>query len=254
MDRKQAYLSGKAQHAPMNGHADNRGTAPNRGALIRQLPAVVLGSLAAVVTVVALDHFRERPPSSTPFSRASRGLAPNERFLRTVLVEGRGLDRVAELERQVRDLEERLYAGEAESTEERTPRFSHEESMARVDEAFAAFERGHERDVPDPTWAPDATTSLTSGLFALGEEIGFKVVQADCRMTTCRARVTFEDYASAQARGPRLVEQLYPGLNCAQRMRWTPPVDSKAPYSTELYLDCAEQRAGVVHPVESNGT
>lgn len=219
----------------------------------RHLPSVVIGVVAAVATVVALDHFREQPRSSTPLSQASREAAPSERVVRNVIVEGRGLDRVAELERQMRELQATLDAAKGEPQEEK-PRITHEEAIQKMDEAFAAFDRDHERDGADPSWAPQATNNLATGLSTLGEEVGFKVGQTDCKTTTCRATVTFSDYGSAQAKAPRLVEQQFAGLNCTQRMRWQPPADLRAPYSAQLYLDCTELRGGVIEPLEDNDT
>jgi hypothetical protein len=84
------------------------------------------------------------------------------------------------------------------------------------------------------------------GLTTLGEQLGFIVGPTDCKTTTCRAAVTWGDYTSARTTGMQLVERFFPGLNCAQEIRLAAPDNPNASYTTQLFLDCADQRAGVV--------
>jgi len=210
-----------------------------------RLQSAGIGVLAAVATVLAIDQFRERSKPAghgdEPESASvGRGQEP---VVRTVVVEGGGLDRIAALERQLRDLQ----AAKAASAK---PAVDLEQQAAlvrkRIEETYAKLDRTHDLDTPDPGWAPGAQRTLVSGLTHLSEELGFKVGAADCKTTTCRATVTWNDYSSARSTGVRLVEELYPGLNCVRRIRLNAPADPGAPYTTRFYLDCVDQRAGTV--------
>jgi hypothetical protein len=209
-----------------------------------RLQSAAIGVLAAVATVLAIDQFRERPkPAGHEEPESASVGRGQEPVVRTVVVEGGGLDRIAALERQLRDLQ----AAKAASAK---PAVDLEQQAAlvrkRIEETYAKLDRTHDMDTADPGWAPGAQRTLVSGLTHLSEELGFKVGAADCKTTTCRATVTWNDYASARTTGVRLVEELYPGLNCVRRIRLNAPADRGAPYTTRFYLDCVDQRAGTV--------
>jgi len=222
------------------------------GILTRQIPAAAVGVLTAVVTVLAINHQRAAAPGAAApgqngfgDEQASRG---SEQVIRKVVVDPRGFDRIADLERRVRELQEARAASEtspaaAENLADPV------EARRRVKEMYAELDRAHDHDAPDPRWAPGATSDLVTGLTALGQKVGFTLGATDCKTTTCRATVTWSNYAAARAKGVELVEDIFGGLNCAQKINLLEPSDPNAPYTTRLYLDCADLRTGLANTI-----
>jgi hypothetical protein len=165
------------------------------------------------------------------------------------VVDDGAFDRISELERQLRELQAR---GASAKSPEARAKLDEAEIRRRVDEAYAGLNQAHERDVADPAWAPAATKQLVGGLTALGERLGFSVGETDCKTTTCRATVTWGDYSSAASTGVQLVERFFPGFNCTQKIRLGAPENPSAAYSTQLFLDCADQRAGLADELSAH--
>jgi hypothetical protein len=216
------------------------------GTLLRRLPSVAVGVLAAVVTVLAIDHRRTGAPQAPSAAEsgaleASRG----ERTVHRVVVDQQAFDRISALEQRVRELQETRPAPAAGAAAPAAAPPDPEEFRRALKELYTQLDQAHERDAPDPGWAPGATTRFVTGLNGLGEKLGFTLGPTDCKTTTCRATVTWGNYAAARATGAQLVEQMFAGLNCTQRINLEEPSAPSAPYTTHLYLDCAELRAGV---------
>src|SRR5690606_5151550 len=93
---------------------------------------------------------------------------------------------------------------------------------------------------------------LGAGMSSWGEQLGFTVVEAECKTTMCRASLEWEDYEAAKRTGLRLPERQLPGLNCNRHIWLDEPADPTKPYSTDFYLDCTDQRAGLVEVVATD--
>jgi hypothetical protein len=241
----------------MNGsNTTAEGRASMVGLLLRKLPAAGMGVIAAVATVIALDRWRaHHSPAPSVSKEAAPVAAPApaaENGSRRVIVDNRAFDRIAELERRLRELEAAQTAPAVGSAALEQPPPDPQETRRKVDELYAELDRAHERDAADPEWAPRATKGFASGLTALGEKLGFTVGPLDCKTTTCRADVNWGDYDAARTKGAQLVEEYYGGLNCLQRIRLGPPADPSAPYSTRLYLDCTAMRAGAAEEIRTD--
>jgi hypothetical protein len=218
--------------------------------LLGKLQSIGVGVLAAAVTVLVMDRVRQRPTQARVTEASPR--ASGERFVRAAVLEGGGLARINELERQLRELQASVAAKSDDSNKEEA--LSRADLLRERDEAYARFEQAHDRDTPDAEWSPAAQEQLLSGLNRLGQKLAFEVGPVDCKTTTCRATISWSDYGSARASTAALVEHYYPGLNCAQRVRMKAPEDQNAPYSAELYLDCTDQRAGLVDEPPATST
>lgn len=211
------------------------------GSIVQKLQSMGVGVLAAVITVAAFEHFRERPVSASK-QRAelvSRPVGAGTEY-RTVIVDGDS-SKLSALEDRLQKLEQANRASEAESA----PESDTEQTGQQVKDEWASIERTHASDAQDREWAPTAQRHFLEGLTPMSAEFGFKVAEAECKTTTCRATVTFPSYAAARMSGMKLIETLYPGLNCMRRIQLGAPENPDAPYSTRIYLDCADQRAGL---------
>lgn len=219
-------------------------------ALISKLPAVGVGVLTAVATVLVLDAWRAPgtpvPGASTELVEQARASQGEQRVIRSVVVDSAANDRITALERQISEMRPATNAEAKDPTPLEEASLDPEEARRQVHNEFAEFDRQHERDLPDPDWSPSATRYFATGLAALAEKVGFSVGALDCKTTTCRAIVTWPDYLTARRTRARVVEESFQGLNCEQRILMPEPSDPNAPYSTRLQLDCTDLRAGTV--------
>lgn len=225
-------------------------------ALGARVSSAVIGVVAAIVTVVVVDQWRKPPqvglaPRPSPLPRTSDAKSTDgTQIVRTVFVDRTDDEKLAELQQQVKELRD---AREAEEQKRNEPwvRRDPEEARRALEAMFSELDRQFSSDPPDATWSPGAQKDLAGGLGDMGREFNFRVGAAECKTMTCRATVAFSDYESAVKAGRELAERTFPGLNCAQKVWLKPPEDPSAPYSTNLYLDCSEQRAGLVEAVSS---
>jgi hypothetical protein len=211
---------------------------------MKVIPSAVIGVVAAVVTVFALEGWRAREVKSEPVRAVVQPLEGEKTVIKRVI--GReGLDRLAELERRVKELQSEkarsedgpAMAGDAEATRK------------RVDERFAELDRLHEQDAPDPTWSMKASEQFAGDLAKLGEKLGFSIGPTECKTTTCRAAIQYESYSAARTTMAQLVEHSYNGLNCEQGMRLAEPEHPDSAYTAHLYLDCKDLRAGLADEI-----
>lgn len=204
--------------------------------------SVMAGILGAAATLL-IGHTFERADAKSAASEV--------RSEREVIIRKSGNDsRTAALEAAVRRLEvsqshtmdDEGAENEPEGDNSPTP----EEARLHVVDTFSQLEKRHEEDPVDLEWAGPAEKHLNEGLQSLSEKMRLSVLNAECKTEMCRAEVEWENYATAKESGLRLAEVIVPGLNCAQSIWLDEPKDPDSRYSAKLYLDCANQRAGLV--------
>ena len=121
-----------------------------------------------------------------------------------------------------------------------------EEERRRVEAQFSELERQLQADPVDPSWSSGATESLRNDLSAVAREQGFDLVAVECRTDMCRATLRWNNYEAALRTGMLLPERAIPGLNCVKSIWLKEPDNPDGLYSSNLYLDCTEQRTGNV--------
>ncbi|HWO26765.1 MAG TPA: hypothetical protein VNO30_48885 [Kofleriaceae bacterium] len=120
-----------------------------------------------------------------------------------------------------------------------------EEERKRVEAQFGELERHLLADPVDPSWSGGAAELLRNDLSGITGKDGFNLVTVECRTEMCRATLQWENYEAAVKTGMRLPERAIPGLNCAKSIWLKEPENPAGSYSSSLYLDCSEQRAGI---------
>ncbi|WP_437735778.1 hypothetical protein [Sorangium sp. So ce1335] len=153
----------------------------------------LLGAGAGLTAALLFARFQ--PPSSEPAGvpRATGEVAP-PRESRAELA--RVNNRLALVERaleKAQAAEEELPSGEGEPEPDPGRRERQRESdevlQARAVEQFDQSIEAFKAMPPDSTWAPRATTALTSDLHALSERVGFKVDSVECKDHQCLAQI-----------------------------------------------------------------
>ncbi|MGC4070390.1 MAG: hypothetical protein QM784_38145 [Polyangiaceae bacterium] len=221
---------------------------------LTMIGSVAAGTIAAIVTVSVFEHLRREPQLQ---SRATPAVdhQPQNTVIRETAFERASTDSAQwqSLQAEVARLKSALEKQNPAQPQPSDP----EEETKRVDAFFVGLDRRHREDPVDRSWAPSASAALESGLLSLAERHGFLLRSTECKTVYCRASIEWKDYDSAKAAGAVLVETIFPGLPCVQSAQLKPPVDPRAVYPTNLYLDCTSLREGLVEvasaPEESRG-
>jgi hypothetical protein len=203
------------------------------------LVSAIFGVGGAVLTVTMMGSSADESQAASAVQTASATGRPAVLRTNTVVVQSDS--------EKVRALEERLNGLSKErGSDQPPPRPSPEESLRQLEQRHRELERFHEEDAPDPTWSRQAEQSLTAGLHSLGEELGFSLESSECKTSSCRAIVRWSDLKSAETKASQLAERAFPGLNCAQTVLRRATNDAEPSNTVALYLDCTDQRAGLV--------
>lgn len=209
--------------------------------------SAAVGAGAALFAVAAMnsDKQEQGAEKADEHSPAAHSSAVEQR---TVVVEG-DVTRLSALEREVDRMRSEMEAmadqGEAEPPAIPSP----EEERRHLEQVYGAYDQRFEAESYDPSWSGQATSHLGNALQQIKNVGEFSVVSAECKSAVCRASLRWDNYDSAVAHGQRLPEQRIPGLNCIRSMWLKEPTNPQAPYTAELYLDCAAQRGGLAEAV-----
>jgi len=158
--------------------------------------------------------------------------------------------RVRALEERLHRLEERDEEGSTSSVAQNT-----EEEQERADpsaavvpdakkdlEMFTAQLDKHSRQPRDAAWAESASGLLHEDFEKIGGELGFKVVNVDCRTTSCVGLLEWPTYRQAVESYLAIVGSRY-ALNCATGISLPEPDDPSAPYQGSVIFQCKKSRA-----------
>lgn len=134
---------------------------------------------------------------------------------------------------------ERPAAVKATTDKPLPPEVEREEILSRHAEAIAE----HRRQPVDEGWAASTSASLQSDLARIGAAKGrFRVVQVDCRETTCIAEMEWPSFDAAREGFGAALHHAYEA-NCARRVYLPEPSDSSQRYRATMYFDCGQSRA-----------
>ena len=99
----------------------------------------------------------------------------------------------------------------------------------------------HFTSTVDPGWAPETARALRADLVALpGAQ--FKLLELDCRRTTCFARLEWPNRQAAE-HGRDAIAIANLRVNCQRDVVVPPGDDQTGPVQGQMYLDCADWKA-----------
>jgi hypothetical protein len=210
-------------------------------AIYSALISAIVGVSAAIGTVTFMGRSSGEKEASVAPEKARSNEGPAAQPTRTIIVQSPDSERL-------RAVEERVDGLDKAEARPRGPAGPRDPAEVRrlVAERTAELNRIYQQEAPDPAWSVQAEQALSKGLAELGETLGFSLKDADCRTTRCRAVVEWRDGAGAERNVPQLAERAFPGLECEQTVLRTDSTDSRGAATATLYLNCSDQRAGVV--------
>ena len=124
----------------------------------------------------------------------------------------------------------------------RVERPSLEQMRVFHEEHHASLLRAHLAQPVDPAWAQGANSGLAKDLAAAGQD-KFTTTAVDCRMTTCTAKVQWENYEAATKTHADVVAAPL-GMACRRDILLPQPADPAAKYEATAFFDCEEARVG----------
>lgn len=113
------------------------------------------------------------------------------------------------------------------------------EAVRRHDEAI----RAHEREGYDPAWSRSSSQTLQGNLDTLAKDrgLGFKVLDVDCRTTTCVGNLEWGSYGRAVSEWQSVLNHAY-DVNCAREVTVGDPPESEGPFVVRVVFDCETSR------------
>ena len=117
-----------------------------------------------------------------------------------------------------------------------------------IEERHARLVAEHFREAVDVEWAPGAAKALAAALRSVEGGGAFRVVDVDCRTTTCVGVLEWQSYEAA-IHGARPALHLYcEEVNCPRQIVLPEPPDRKTRYRASILFDCSKTR-----PLGSSG-
>jgi hypothetical protein len=168
--------------------------------------------LAALQGRAADESEGEQPEASQPDKQSLEGQSPEHNLL----------------EAEQKDME-------------LNPEEGYRRAIERWDGALAEFDS----EPFDPEWAPSAASSFDADLRQFSGEHGFQFVSAECRTTSCAAKVVWKTHAAAVEGFSHLLHHHYP-LNCGTQATLPEPAEGTEdqPYEMTVLYDCTDTRSG----------
>jgi hypothetical protein len=150
---------------------------------------------------------------------------------------------IAALSRRLEQLEDAgASAALASPPRPPPPEVDPEQHRAALLEAHERSIQRHWAEPADPAWSKPATDAVREDLQSVAGEKHFRVVDVDCRTSTCVSTVEWPDQ-NAAVRGYGDVLHVLYRANCARSIVLPDTADPSRPFRATLFLDCAEQRA-----------
>lgn len=208
--------------------------------------SALVGSGSALVAIAAVQNLENNDqPATRTQPDATSGRAQASKSVTAEISPGR----LEALEREVAHLRDERTARDQDTSTLAAEVLDPQAERQRVMARFSELEHRLLADPMDPSWSRPATESLRSDLNAMAAKAGFDVVATECRTEMCRATLRWDNYEAALKTGVHLAERAIPGLNCVKSIWLKEPENPSESYSSSLFLDCSEQRAGNVDTI-----
>lgn len=111
------------------------------------------------------------------------------------------------------------------------------ERHARIAASFEEQIAHHRLDSTDQQWAAAVTPPLKTELARVSADNGARLVDVECRSTSCVANVRFPTFDEAAMKYSALVEHPYVAA-CARSSYLPTPTNPTAPYDARVLFDC----------------
>jgi hypothetical protein len=120
-------------------------------------------------------------------------------------------------------------------TPEQIKQFEISEHQAAID--------AHWAETSDPEWAPKTKSLFNDDFKAVSTELEAKLVQVDCRTSSCIITAEWPNYETAVRKWRVLMDHRF-ATNCSTRMLLAPPQNPSLPYQATTVFGCSESRWG----------
>jgi hypothetical protein len=201
------------------------------------VPAVA-GIIAGVASSLLLS-FRDHRAQADPVAPPPTAQAPEQGLIPLYVAPGQ--DPVEEVQKK------RAAPLDSSNAAPRPPSPPADE-VATMEQHKREVEQRHEQAIRthraqpiDPAWARKTNAMLQSDLTELAASSSFKLIEADCRTTSCIATVEWPSYGKAMVEWRRLLHHGYQA-NCSREITLPDAQDPQGAYQATIVLDCEKWR------------
>jgi hypothetical protein len=111
-------------------------------------------------------------------------------------------------------------------------------------EQHAGLLKKHDHEAVDAAWARQSMPAIREDLTAIAEANKFRLVEVDCRTTTCTATLEWGSFAEA-VQSIQMVAAAPSRLKCSHQITLPEPEAGGSTYRATVLLDCEADRTGL---------
>lgn len=207
--------------------------------------AIIVPAVAGVIAGIASSFvFSARPENRTdvsPPAHAGAAAQTTTVYAPVIVSPSRGDQPVDDLRKRIDDLEANARATAPSPASPQDPSALEQQKLATI-ERHEARVKAHRDQPVDPAWGPATGSLVRSDLETLAESSAFKVVEADCKTTTCAGTLEWPSFGAASSEWRNVLHHSF-RANCSREVTLPDPADETAPYRATIVLDCESWRA-----------
>lgn len=210
------------------------------------LPAA-LGIIAGIASSLLFSMRGDHPGPSTNPAQDTRPNTASREYVPVLVAPSPNQDPLDEVRRRIAALESSSRAPGSPPPARRVGANPLDEQQAMEQQRQATIARheslvqAHREEPLDPAWGPKTGSLVQSDLNELAKTNSFKVVEADCKTTSCAGTLEWPSYGKALTEWRKLLHHGYQA-NCGREITLPEPKDPQAPYQATIVLDCEKSR------------
>ncbi len=207
--------------------------------------AIIVPALAGVVAGIAssiiFSATAGKPPAVVAPAHAGSAAQSPTVYAPVFVSPPASAEHVEELRTRVRELEAHARATGNGPAPPQDPVAFEEQKLATI-QRHEALVKAHREQPVDPAWGPATSTLVRQDLETLAGSSSFKVVEAECKTTSCAGTLEWPNFGAAASEWRKVLHAGFQA-NCSREVTLPDPADETAPYRATIVLDCESWRA-----------
>lgn len=209
---------------------------------IAMIVPAVAGVIAGVASSFIFSARGEARPPAGERAQAASAAAASTVYAPVFVAPAGSTQPVDDLRKRLDALEARSGAAQTGAAPAPLSEAALEEQKRATLERHEALVKAHREEPLDPAWGPSTGSLVRSDLEKLAESSSFKVVEADCKTTTCASTLEWPTFGQASSEWRNVLHHGFQA-NCSRAVTLPDPPDPGAPYRATIVLDCENWRA-----------
>lgn len=204
------------------------------------VPAVA-GILAGLASSFLFSARGESRAAATDPGHAVSAPAAQTVYAPVIVTPAHGNETVDDLRKRIDELEKQNRATGAKPSASTDPAALEEQRRATI-QRHDALVKAHREQPVDPSWGPSTGALVRTDLEKIAESSTFKVIDADCKTTSCAGTLEWPSFGAATSEWRKVLHHGFQA-NCSRQVTLPDPPDPNTPYRATVVLDCESWRA-----------